>query len=73
MNTKNKETKRCKRVSKEALCKRQQMGRQNEENEKRDKIRKQTKIRVKTFREETCRVRIKRKVNKQFLELNNEA
>ena len=73
MNTKNKETKLCKRMSKEALWKRQQMSRQNEENEKRDKIRKQTKLRVKTFREETGRVGIKRKVNKQFLELNNEA
>jgi hypothetical protein len=38
MNAKNKETKP---VSKEALWKRQQRSRQNEENEKRDEIRKQ--------------------------------
>ena len=48
MNAKNKETKP---AAKEALWKRQQRSRQNEENEKRDEIRKQNKIRTKTFRE----------------------
>ena len=58
MNAKNKETKP---VSKEALWNRQQRSRQNEENEKRDEIRKQNKIRTKTFRE---------RQNKVELELN---
>ena len=55
MNAKNKETKP---VSKEALWKRQQRRRQNEENEKRDEIRKQNKIRAKTFRERQKKVEL---------------
>jgi hypothetical protein len=55
MNAKNKETKP---VSKEALWKRQQRSRQNEENEKRDEKRKQNKIRTKTFRERQKKVEL---------------
>ena len=55
MNAKNKETKP---VSKEALWKRQQRSRQNEENEKRDEIRKQNNIRTKTFRERQKKVEL---------------
>jgi len=71
MNAKNKETKP---VSKEALWKRQQRSRQNEENEKRDEIRKQNKIRAKTFRERQKQVELELSgiFNKQFLEQNNE-
>ena len=71
MNAKNKETKP---VSKEALWKRQQRSRQNEENEKRDEIRKQNKIRAKTFRERQKQVELELSgiFSKQFLEQNNE-
>jgi len=55
MNAKNKETKS---VSNEALWKRQQRSRQNEEDEKRDEIRKQNKIRTKTFRERQKKVEL---------------
>jgi hypothetical protein len=40
------------------LWKRQQRSRQNEENEKRDEIRKQNKIRTKTFRERQKKVEL---------------
>ena len=55
MNAKNKETKS---VSKEALWIRKQRSRQNEENEKRDEIRKQSKTRAKTFRERKKKIEL---------------